>query len=162
MKKIYHLLASTLIFLCIVVPAILASLFVVPVLLLTKWDGRTTIFGNSKWGRASNHPYNATFGYLSEFNWLVLRNPVYNLGRHYLCAKGVSYKITGDTEIGDKIAGGSYVARMGRYWEYYTIIPYTFFGKKCVRVRIGWKLHRSDYPAAFCFVINPWMPYRGK
>ena len=55
----------------------------VPILLLTKWDGRTTWWGNSKWGRGTDHFEHATKGFWQELVWLTYRNPINNLMNSY-------------------------------------------------------------------------------
>jgi len=159
-------LLSFLIFALVCVPAIIVSVPVVSVLLLTRWDGRSTIFGNAKWGRANNHFAYPTKGYWQEWLWLVWRNPVNNLHTKYLAVGALPYVISGDEDIGDKIAGGFYeVLRLKRprFWEYYWIKPYTVFGsRRCIRVRIGWKIHKSaEDKAAFVFTVNPFKLYSG-
>lgn len=166
MNNILRIALSLLIFTFICVPAIIISIPVVGGLLLTSWDGRSTIFGNSKWGRGNNHFSHPTTGFWSEFSWLVWRNPVNNLHFNYLSVDALPYVISGDDNIGDKIAGGFYEAlrlRRPRVWEYYWIKSYTLFGyKRCIRVRIGWKIHKCMYDkAAFVFAINPLKPYSG-
>ena len=161
------LLASLLLNLTLVFPLIAVSILVVALLLLTKWDGRSTVFGNSKWGRANDHFAFPTKGFWQEFNWLVLRNPVNNFHTQTLAVTASPYVINGDETIGDKIAGGFYeVLRLKRFrfWEYYWIKPYSVFGaRRCIRVRIGWKLHDcADSKAAFVFAINPFKKYTGK
>lgn len=150
---------STLIFLLICIPMIIVSAPVVAILLLTKWDGYSTIFGNSKWGRANNHFAYPTKTYWEEFNWLVIRNPVNNLMSHSLALKMKPYTLEGDENIGDKIAGGFYKITMGKGWEYYYIKPY---GTRCIRIRIGWKIKGNDTELApFVFAINFWKSYSG-
>lgn len=156
-------LISTLIFLLICIPMILVSIPAVAIMLLTKWSGYTTIFGNAKWGRANNHFAYPTSGWWEEFNWLVLRNPVNNLMSLTLGAKMKPYTIEGNPNIGEKIAAGSYTAKMGWFREYYLIKPHKYFGgNRCLRVRLGWKIKDNDLPkAAFVFAINPWKPFSG-
>jgi hypothetical protein len=134
------------------------SMPVVALLLLTGWDGKSTIFGNAKWGRGNNHYAYPTKNYWQEFLWLVWRNPVNNLMTKTLSVTKAPYSLIGDGGIGDKTRGGLYRALMGSAWEYYWIKPY---GKRCIRARIGWKIHNADRPAAFVFVINPWKEYLG-
>lgn len=159
-----HFFITAFIWLFVCVPLMLVSVPVVALLLLTKWDGRTTWFGNSKHGRATNHFDHPTKGsYWLEFNWLVLRNPINNFAGHVLAAAMRDYDVWGDEPIGDKVAGGFYGVKMGPYWEYYWIKPYTIFGsRRCVRARIGWKINGTTTPeASFVFVLNPWKTYRG-
>lgn len=155
-----RLLISIAIFLLICVPAIVLSVPVVGGLLLTSWGGYTTIFGNAKWGRGNTHFSTPTKGWWQEFKWLVYRNPVNNLMARTLAIEwGAATRIVkGDEDIGDKTHGGFYRAYVLNFWEYYWIKPY---GKRCLRVRIGWKILNSDTPAAFVFSINPIKPYLG-
>jgi hypothetical protein len=156
---VIHIIISLLIFL-LTLPVIILSIPAVAILLLTSWNGKTTIFGNAKWGRANNHPSptSRTSGYLQELLWLVWRNPVNNFLTETLSVTKAPYKLTGDPDIGDKTKGGFYSIRMGDAWEYYWIKPY---GKRCIRARIGWKIHNADSPSAFVFAINPWKEYSG-
>lgn len=152
---------SALIFLFVCVPMIIISAPVVAVMLLTKWSGYTTPFGNSKWGRGHDHFEFATKTYWQEFNWLVLRNPVNNLHSQFLSVKNSLVKFEGNYPIGDKIAGGSYWIRMGWAWEYYYIKPY--LKTRCVRLRAGWKIQGNETSnSSFVFSINPWKKYSGK
>jgi hypothetical protein len=159
------IILSFLIYLLIVLPAIALSIFVVPILLHTKWDGRTTIFGNRKWGRSTDHPSpdSRTHGYWSELLWFVWRNPVNNLCTGFLAVSQDLYLIYGDRDIGDKTHGGAYWAIMGYAWEYYRVIPYTFFGRRCIRIRFGWKINGNDSNnmASYVFTINPIKLYSG-
>lgn len=160
-----RVLVSFLIFLFVVIPAMVVSLFVVPVLLFTKWSGTTTIFGNAKWGRGNNHFAYPTKGFWEEFNWLVLRNPVNNLHSFTLAVRNTTpVKYDGPPEdIGDKTVGGMYTLTMGKAWEIYLIKPYTVFNKRlCIRARFGWKIYEdNDALAAFVFTVNPWKAYLG-
>lgn len=161
----WRVIISALIFLCICLPVIFISFPVVAYLLHTKWDGKTTIFGNRKYGFAVDHPAYPTDGNIwREFNWLTLRNPVNNLLTEYLAVPRRSYGLQGDAGIGDKLRGGFYRITMGWAWEFYWIKPYTFFGPRCIRARIGWKIYGGaayDGRAAFVFVLNPWKRYLG-
>lgn len=154
---IFHILISFFVWL-MVLPLMWVSIPVIAILLLTSWDGKTTIFGNEKWGRANNHPINPTHNYWQEFLWLFWRNPLNNLFCKTLSLKKKRYKLRGDKIIGDKIKGGFYSVRMGLGWEYYWIKPY---GNRCIRARIGWKIHNGDSPSPLIFAINPWKKYTG-
>lgn len=145
------------------IPLIVVSIPVVAIMLLTKWDGYTTIFGNAKWGKANEHFSYPTKGWWQEFNWLVLRNPINNFMSITLGAKPKPYTLEGTPDIGEKIAAGSYFITMGYAIEHYLIKPYTLFGSsRCLRVRIGWKIKDNVQPLApFVFAINPWKPYSG-
>lgn len=162
-----RVLFSALIFFFICLPAILLSIAAVPVMLLCGWDGRSTIFGNKKWGKGNEHPSHGTKGFWQEFNWLVFRNPVNNLHSFALAVPMKPYYLKGDGTIGDKTHGGFYRVRMGwhlddiKTWEYYWIYPYS--KKLCIRARIGWKINGNSREALapFVFTFNPVKPYRG-
>lgn len=165
MKIFIKVLISFLIWIFICVPVILISPFIVGVLLLTKWDGRSTIFGNRRHGRGNNHFSFPTKGYFQEFNWLVLRNPVSNLCFETLAVKQKSYDIEcfPRCDIGDKNYPGYYIAQMGLFWEFHYIKTYNIFGfRKCVRLRAGWRIKDNDKElSSFTFQFNPIKTYRG-
>ena len=77
-------LTSLSIFFFLWLPMVAISLPVVFLLLLTKWDGKTTWFGNYLYGRKGNHhtPFNPTL--FDEWNFLAIRNPVSNFGKFTL------------------------------------------------------------------------------
>ena len=160
---IFRIAISCLIFLfCLVF--IVASYVIVPVLLLTSWDGRTTPFGNEKWGKGDTNPGYLRSGYWAAFVWLVMRNPVNNLSTQWLSLKRTSpLIIKGDTNIGDHVKGGFYKIRMGWAWEYYWVKPYNFLGKRCIRMRFGWKIADTLMGESVSYVcsFNPWKPYAG-
>jgi hypothetical protein len=164
---VIHFLISLFIGLFINIPATIIALPLLAVALLTKWDGTTFFFGNSKYTRekAATHYAAPTEGkYWKEFCWYGLRNPVYNLGAHYFAIiMKPDYKVTGRTDIGDKIRPGFYAIKMGWAWEYYWIYKYYVFGRwLCIRLRFGWKINGNNgMSAEQCFVPNPVMPYRG-
>lgn len=77
--------ASTAIFLLAQLPVILLSFIVVPFMLLTKWNGKTTWFGNFKWGRGDDHYKAPSQGeYWKQYRFLCWRNPVSNFGKQVL------------------------------------------------------------------------------
>lgn len=161
---IFRILASTLIWLFVVVPMQIISAPVVAIMLLTSWKGYTTPFGNAKWGKGSRNPAWMRSGYWAAFIWLVWRNPVNNLCSLTLAIPLKEAELHGDPKIGDKIRGGFYYIKMGSAWEYYWIKPYTAFGKRrCIRARIGWKIWGMDTPTcAFVWAINPFKEYLGE
>lgn len=58
------------------------SLFAVPFMLLTKWGGRSTWFGNFKYGRGDTHYKAPSNGeYWKQYRFLCIRNPVSNFGK---------------------------------------------------------------------------------
>lgn len=92
-------------------------------------------------------------GYWNLYVWLAWRNPLNYFG----------YKILGFTvtnklrvleesnnqyEVGDLKHDGEYkvlLEQEGKYYfEYYRVIKYAFQGvRKCIRIRIGWKIQRT-------------------
>lgn len=145
-------------YLFIVIPSQILSIFIVPILLLTKWDGKTTIFGNAKHGRGVDH---GAIIYWQQLIWLVFSNPVNNLLSFTLATPCTNYTIKGDSGIGDATRGGFYKITMGHAWEYYWIKPY---GKRCIRLRIGWKINGKQ-PMQLCeyvLTFNPLKPYTGQ
>lgn len=160
-----HVLVS-LILALLQLPLMLLAYPCLAVLLLTKWDGTSFYFGNTKYPRskAATHYAAPTGGvYWKELLWYGWRNPVYNLKAHYLSIPMKAYTVKGNEDIGDKKRPGFYAIRMGWAWEYYWIYKYYAFKSwRCVRVRIGWKISNNTTPTAEqVFVPNPIMPYRG-
>ena len=156
-----RIIISLIIYLSIV-PLMVASYPVVAMLLLTSWSGYTTPFGNYEWGRGNNHHTYPTKTYLDELLWLCWRNPVNNVFRALACWHSPDLiKVKGNTDIGDKKRGGSYLITMGWCWEIYIIKPYTLFGKRCIRLRAGWKINGGNGFCDFVFAFNPWKEYRG-
>jgi hypothetical protein len=99
--------------------------------------------------------------------WSCNRNGSFNWSKYVMGIKARPYTHEGDVAIGDKKAGGSYWCFMPGtlFFEYYSIIPYTLFGKKrCIRIRLGWKRYgKPDGELCqFCGVFNPLMPYLGE
>jgi hypothetical protein len=134
---------------------------VVPILLLTKWDGYTTWFGNNKHGRGNKHFEHTTKGFWQEFLWLTYRNPINNLMNSFGVTCQYIQGVKGNPNIGDKIAGGWYFLRMGKYWEFYYVKPY--LKKHCVRVRLGWKIAGKNVGelCPMVFAIRPIQNYSG-
>lgn len=161
MFKILYYIVCLLV--CVVVLPF--QFIVVPILLLTKWDGTTTWFGNMLYGRGNTHVPDMTVGFWQEFLWLTYKNPINNL----LNAFGVvctGAEVTDNTDIGDHIAGGHYFAKMGKAWEFYLIAPYVVGDNdhRCLRIRLGWKIVGKPI-GALCplvFTINPVMRYSGQ
>lgn len=78
-------ITSSFIFFFLQLPLIVLSLYVVPLLLLTKWDGKTTWFGNFKYGRGDTHYKAPSEGkYWKQVRFLCIRNPVSNFGKQVL------------------------------------------------------------------------------
>lgn len=121
-------LVSTLLF----IPwlfVVIASLFAVPVMLKTKWDGKSTIFGNFKYGRGDSHYKAPSNGeYWKQLRFLVVRNPVSNFGTHQLAVDDEPWVWLYDQKI------------IGRfYWKY------------------GWKTPSGEMPTRRTFVYRPWL-----
>lgn len=77
-------LASTIIFIPWAIVWII-SLFAVPVMLKTKWDGKTWWWGNFKYGRGDTHYKDPSNGeYWKQLHFLCWRNPVSNFGKFQL------------------------------------------------------------------------------
>lgn len=118
-------LASSIIFIPWAV-AWVVSLVAVPFMLLTKWDGKTTIFGNFKYGRGDTHE-SFTGGYWGQVLFLIIRNPVSNFGKHQLA-------------VDDKPCVWLYDVQVYKalHWKY------------------GWKLPSGEMPTRRTFVYRPY------
>lgn len=161
---IRHIFFTLCIFISLIIPAMIVSIPVVAILLGSGWNGRTTIFGNAKWGKGELNPSWMKSGFWAAFIWLMWRNPVDNLCARVLALRLRNYTHSGDAAVGDKIAGGFYAIKMGWAWEYYWVKPYTVFGsRRCVRVRLGWKIYQAaaEYFCPYVCAFNPWKPYSG-
>lgn len=160
---VIHHTISLIIFLCVVLPLILLALPLLAVALLTDWSGKTLFFGNTTWGRATDHYRAPTENkYWKEFLWLGFRNTIYNFRKYTISVKVKPYTIEGDKLIGDKVKGGFYKVSMGLFWEYYFVKPYTIFNRRmCVRWRVGWKIVGNTERAEWVFSINPFRKYEG-
>lgn len=67
---------------------VLISFPVVAIMLLTRWDGRSTWFGNFKYGRGNYHYSAPSRGiYWRQWVFLCVRNPVSNFGKFQLSVK---------------------------------------------------------------------------
>lgn len=121
-------LASTLIFVFAKFPVILVSFIVVPFMLLSKWDGRTTWFGNFKWGRGKEHyKFPATTRW-RQWVFLCIRNPVSNFGKQVLAVKDAPWVWLHDQQIYKRF-----------HWKY------------------GWKTPSGELPGVRTFVYRPWI-----
>lgn len=80
-------LISSFIWWTLELPMTILSLPIVYILLLTNWEGKTTWFGNYKYGRKGNMhmPPNPTL--FDEWRFLAIRNPVSNFGTQILSIK---------------------------------------------------------------------------
>lgn len=77
-------LASFAIFLCIWLPFAIVGLPATFALLLTKWDGTTTWFGNYLYGRQGNSHVPPDPSLFEQWLFLAVRNPVSNFGKFTL------------------------------------------------------------------------------
>lgn len=126
-------IASTLIFFLLQTPVMLASFVIVPLMLLTKWDGKTTWFGNFKYGRGDTHYKAPSEGkYWRQVRFLCIRNPVSNFGKQVLAVKAAPWVWLHDHKI------------IGRfYWKY------------------GWKLPSGEQPSMRSYVFRPYLQPKG-
>lgn len=149
-------------YLLLCLPALIVSYPIVALLLLTDWNGKTTIFGNSKWGKGDTNPAYLKSGYKAAFLWLAYRNPINNLLYSLSVKKTNNCIVKGDLGIGDQTYGGWYLIRMGKAWEFYYVKPY--LRKWCIRIRLGWKINEKPEGAdcPLVFVLRPIMNYKGK
>lgn len=123
-----YFLISSLIFFLIQLPMILVSYVVVPFMLLTNWDGKTTWFGNFKYGRGDTHykaPSNGKFWL--QWKFLCVRNPVSNFGKKVISVKDRPWVWLRDTRLFG-----------GWYWKY------------------GWKTPVPENEYLRTFVYRPW------
>lgn len=121
-------IASTMIFLFAQLPVILISFIVVPFMLLSKWDGRPTWFGNFKWGRGEEHyNYPATTRW-RQWVFLCIRNPVSNFGKQVLAVKEADWVWLHDQKI-----------------------------YKRFHFKYGWKTPSGEMPGVRTFVYRPWL-----
>ena len=78
-------LISSLIWFGLFLPMVVLSFFITPIMCLTKWDGKTTWFGNFKYGRGDTHYKAPSEGkYWKQVQFLCIRNPVSNFGKQVL------------------------------------------------------------------------------
>lgn len=121
-------ITSSLIWFGLFLPMVLLSFLVVPILLLTKWDGTTTWFGNWKYGRGDTHykaPANGE--YWKQLRFLCIRNPVSNFGKQVLSVKDHDWVWLYDTHVLGKL-----------HWKY------------------GWKDAVAENNNLRTFVYRPW------
>lgn len=120
-------LASTLIFIPWAI-VWLISLFIVPCILLTKWDGRTTWFGNFKYGRGDTHYEAPSNGeYWKQYRFLCWRNPVSNFGKFQLAVDDKPWVWLEDMQVYKSL-----------HWMY------------------GWKLPSGEMPDKRTYVYRPY------
>jgi len=128
MTTIINFLISSLIFFFIQLPMILVSFPVVAIMLLTKWDGKTTWFGNFKYGRGDTHYKAPAEGiYWKQWKFLCVRNPVSNFGKRQLAVDPKPWVWLHDPKIIGKL-----------HWKY------------------GWKETNPESNYKRTFVYRPW------
>jgi len=112
MNKTLQFIISTL----VAIPwlgMVLLSFLVVPFMCLTKWNGKTTWFGNFKYGRGDDHYKAPSAGvYWKQVRFLCIRNPVSNFGKQVLSVKEGSLNAIGGAWLNDHLV----VDRL--YWMY--------------------------------------------
>ena len=120
-------IASTLIFIPWAIVWIL-SLFAVPVMLLTKWGGRTTWLGNFKWGRGGAHYKYPATTFWRQWWFLCIRNPVSNFGKRVLSVKSAPWVWLYDVQVYKAL-----------HWKW------------------GWKLPSGEMPTRRTYVYRPYL-----
>lgn len=143
------------------IPLICVSAIAVPVMLHTGWDGRSTWFGNRKYGRFGNKEY-PTKTRWQEWLFLVIRNPISNFGKEVMSHTVAALVIVeGNPKITDGSPGitGSYYARSGWAWEIRMV--YRTFPGRCFEGRWGWKLldKRVGDECTFVCRANPFKKF---
>lgn len=153
---------SFLIWFFVQLPLVIIGVFIIPIMLMLGWAGYSSLWGNLQWGAGATNPSYMKTGFWAAYNWLALRNPTSNLGSRYLSVIKQASMLTGNANIGDKKASGSYWIKMGLAWEYYYIKPW-LWNKVCIRFRAGWKLADAALgdKCSFVFSYNPIKPYSG-
>ena len=98
--KLVKFIISSFIWFGLFLPMVLLSLVVVPLMLLTEWDGTTTWFGNWKYGRGDTHYKAPSNGeYWKQLRFLCIRNPVSNFGKQVLSVKNHQWVWLEDKQI---------------------------------------------------------------
>lgn len=82
--QIKHFMFSFAIFLFLWFPLVILSLPIIFLMLLTKWEGKTTWFGNYLYGRMGNTHTPTNPNILEQWWFLAIRNPVSNFGKFIL------------------------------------------------------------------------------
>ena len=133
MSKVLQFIISSLIWFCLFLPMVLLSFLVVPALCLTQWEGKTTWFGNFKYGRGDTHYKAPSEGkYWKQVRFLCIRNPVSNFGKQVLSlpdSLGWPLSVLGGPWLIDQHVVGTF------YWMY------------------GWK---NPVDGMRTFVYRPW------
>lgn len=87
-----HFLISIFIFIFAWIPVFLLGLPTTFILLMTKWNGHSTWFGNYLYGRKGNWHMPANPTLWDEWNFLALRNPISNFGKFTLSREGTDHR----------------------------------------------------------------------
>ena len=159
---IRHFLMTGMAYALVVLPLQVIGYPLVAILLLTKWNARSTWWGNAKHGKGESRGCDTPW---KQYLWLVWRNPVNNLLSFTLAAPCVAHVVNGDATIDDDSHGGFYSITTISAWEYYWIKPYTLFeSRRCIRMRLGWKINGKQ-PGDLCefvLTLNPVKQYFGR
>lgn len=129
MKTMPQFLVSSAIWFALFLPMVAVSLVAVPLLLLTDWDGRSTWFGNFKYGRGDTHYKAPSEGlFWRQARFLCIRNPVSNFGKQVLSVHEAGWVWLHDVRIAGSL-----------HWKF------------------GWKEVSPDNGSLRTFVYRPWM-----
>lgn len=121
-------LASTIIAIPWLIVWLLSHPFVL-IALHTKWDGKTTIFGNFKYGRGDDHYKTPSRSeYWKQYRFLCIRNPVSNFGKFQLAVDDKPWVWLEDVQVYKSL-----------HWKY------------------GWKLPSGEMPTRRTFVYRPYV-----
>lgn len=128
MKAWAQFIGSTVVFIPWAIAFVVSWIFV-PVMLKTKWDGKTTWFGNFKYGRGDTHYKTPSNGeYWKQLYFLCWRNPVSNFGKGRLAVKDRPWVWLHDPKIVGQI-----------------------------HFKFGWKTPSGELPGIRTFVYRPWL-----
>lgn len=141
-------------------PMALIGLLIIPIMLLSGWDGK-----NGPWGNVKHTKENPRWnGFWSAWHYLAIRNAVSNFSHEFLAypvntmEPSNIWGFIGVTDGPPGIEGWYYIECCGAFE--YRLVQKTLPGR-CLEIRIGWKLKGlvgkdNDYlPAAYVFRLNP-------
>lgn len=122
------LLVSPLIFLIYWIPLFIVGIFIIPLKLMTGWDGTTGVFGNRK-HTATDQRWT---GFWSAWHYLAWRNPISNYS-HDILAMAIDplqdtdiWGFTGTTDGPAKVKGWYFILTPMGAWEMRIVWP-SFF-----------------------------------
>ncbi len=124
----FQFIKSAALWFFVFLPVVLVGFVVVPFMLRTKWDGKTTWWGNFKYGRGDTHYKKPSKGiFWRQWMFLCLRNPASNFGKRVLSVKDAPWVWLYDAHVIGNL-----------YWKF------------------GWKdpVPENDYLRTFVF--RPW------